>query len=90
MPLTPQEMEFVYSKSLLDVNAVCAKLGGISPATVYRMVDRGELPEPIRLGPRLTRWQATDIDDYIRNGKRGLLPSPRKKPRRPRPKLVAP
>ncbi len=28
----------------------------ISPATVWRMVGRGELPEPCKLGPKVTAW----------------------------------
>jgi len=36
----------------------------VSPTTVGRMTQRGDLPEPIRLGT-LVRWDAQKIDSLI-------------------------
>lgn len=50
-------------KLLLNVKEV-AHLLSISPSTVLRRVDDGEIPQPIYLG-RLARWRASDIEDCI-------------------------
>ncbi len=38
-----------------------AKLGGRGRTTIYRDVDLGRLPEPIKIGSRLY-WNEADID----------------------------
>ncbi len=38
-----------------------AELYSVSAHAVHRMARRGELPQPIKLGPRTTRWKASDI-----------------------------
>ena len=40
---------------------VVSALLGCSPATVWRMVQRGELPAPRRLSPRVTAWNVGDL-----------------------------
>ena len=45
---------------LLNVHEVAEWLG-VSDPTVRRLVAKGELPQPIRLG-RLVRWRAKDIE----------------------------
>lgn len=34
---------------------------GVSESTVQRMVKKGELPQPIRIGSKLIRWSENDI-----------------------------
>lgn len=56
---------------------VAARLG-IDRATVWRWLDAGQIPEPIRLGKvqiypgrlrtRSTRWRRTDIDLFVEAG----------------------
>ena len=50
---------------LLTIPEVQSRLGGVSRATIYRMIDRGDLPEPIKLGPRMTRFRQSDIDQAL-------------------------
>lgn len=51
---------------MLNVNQV-ADLLTCSPRTVYRQVDMGCMPKPIRIG-RLVRWPAGAIDEWISQG----------------------
>ncbi len=48
---------------MIDVREVATILS-ISTRSVWRLVSRGELPQPIRLG-RNVRWRSTDIDRWI-------------------------
>ena len=48
---------------LLDVKAVAA-LFQSSPATIWRRVKDGTLPQPIRIGG-LTRWSRAEIEAVI-------------------------
>ncbi len=52
---------------LLDKRAVVALLGGCSTRHLYRMVDAGRMPRPLKLGG-LVRWRRTDVLDWIRDG----------------------
>jgi len=38
----------------------------ISVATVWRWVSSGRLPQPVRLGPGVTAWRLTDIEEALR------------------------
>ena len=38
-----------------------------SPRTVYRLVDAGRMPSPVRLGG-LIRWNQAVIDEWLANG----------------------
>ena len=52
---------------LLDIRAVCTRLGGtrpVHPSTVYRKVKAGELPKPVRLG-WVARWRADEVDAMV-------------------------
>jgi prophage regulatory protein len=46
-----------------------AKLGGRGRTTIYRDVDLGRLPKPIKLGSRLY-WIESAVDDAIANAQR--------------------
>jgi excisionase family DNA binding protein len=52
--------------ALLTVKAVAGLLG-CSTRNVFRLVDAGKMPPPIRLG-RLLRWQCATIDEWISAG----------------------
>lgn len=45
----------------LNLAQLSAKLGGRSRTSVYRDVDAGRLPPPIKLGSRLY-WRESEID----------------------------
>ncbi|WP_425429284.1 helix-turn-helix transcriptional regulator [Citreimonas salinaria] len=42
--------------------------GGILPVsrtTFYSLIAQGKLPEPIKLGPRISCWRLADIEKFI-------------------------
>ncbi|HZZ76904.1 MAG TPA: helix-turn-helix domain-containing protein [Gemmataceae bacterium] len=51
---------------LLDVKAVAALLT-CSPRHVYRLVDTGKMPLPVRLGT-LVRWPLHTIEQWLKDG----------------------
>jgi excisionase family DNA binding protein len=50
----------------VDVGSV-AKLLSCSPRHVWRLVDRGAMPAPLRIG-RLCRWRLGTLREWIREG----------------------
>lgn len=57
---------------LLDVNQVAALLG-CSPRHVYRLVDAGKMPQPVRLGA-LVRWSRASLSEWIAGGCKAVRP----------------
>lgn len=51
--------------AFVPLPVVCALLG-CSPATVWRRVRTGQLPQPHRLGTRTTRWSVGDLRSNFR------------------------
>jgi excisionase family DNA binding protein len=51
-------------KDLFTPREVAAKLS-VSVRTLWRMLARGEVPEPIRYNRRLVRWKARDLQTYL-------------------------
>ncbi len=49
---------------LLTAQQVAHRLS-ISVRTVWRMLERSELPQPIRYNRKLVRWRTRDIDQYV-------------------------
>lgn len=41
------------------------ELMSVSTRTIWRMLSREQLPEPIRIGSRLTRWRLADIETFL-------------------------
>ena len=40
-------------------------LTGLSRASIYRYVDAGEFPRPVKLGARAVAWHASDVEAWI-------------------------
>ena len=57
-------METTITPRLVDARGV-ARLYGISERTVWRLAKEGQLPAPVRLGRRATRWRVDDLLDHI-------------------------
>ncbi len=52
---------------LLNVNEV-ADILGISPRTVYRLAQQGQMPRPVKLGTSLVRWHRDALDIWLDRG----------------------
>lgn len=39
---------------------------GMSRSTIYAKIERGEFPEPLRLGSRFSRWREAEVEAWIR------------------------
>lgn len=52
--------------ALLDVQSV-ADLLDCSPRHIFRLAERQQIPEPVRLG-RMVRWRRGEIQRWIENG----------------------
>lgn len=38
---------------------------GLSRSLLYRMLDAGDFPRPIKLGERVNGWRDNEIEDWI-------------------------
>ena len=67
--MTPPPKQGVPDSSaadLLDVRAVAARLD-CSTRHVYRLVELGKMPPPVKLGA-LVRWSAAELTEWIAAG----------------------
>jgi excisionase family DNA binding protein len=55
------------SPELLSVRDLATLLGRCSTRHLYRLVDTGRMPAPVRLG-RLVRWRRAEVLEWIANG----------------------
>ena len=53
--------------ALIDVKFVAVNVLSCSPRHIYRLVDAGKMPPPVRLGA-LVRWNRATIDAWIAAG----------------------
>ena len=44
---------------------VCARVGNISRATLYRWMADRDFPHPVRLTQRCTGWDSAEVDRWI-------------------------
>jgi len=38
---------------------------GLSSSTIYRMMDDGQFPRPLQLGPNSVRWRTSQVAHWI-------------------------
>ncbi len=50
---------------LIRKRTLCKELD-ISPATVWRMVQDGRLPQPRKLGENSVAWLRAEIEEYVK------------------------
>ena len=55
---------------VLRVRAVVKKIG-VSKSTLYRMVNSGRFPPPIKLGARAVGWRSDEIEAWLAGRPRG-------------------
>ena len=41
------------------------EITGLSRASIYAMMSKGNFPRPLRLGPRAVAWRASDVQEWI-------------------------
>lgn len=49
---------------LIDIKKVKALLS-VSTATIYRWIESGEFPKPIKLSANCVRWKQVDIEQWL-------------------------
>ncbi|RJF86790.1 hypothetical protein D3874_06960 [Oleomonas cavernae] len=60
---------------LTDEAGACQILGGIHRSSLWRGINAGRLPRPLKIGPATNRWRVADLIAFIdgaaaaRNGK---------------------
>ncbi|MDX2199400.1 MAG: helix-turn-helix domain-containing protein [Phycisphaerae bacterium] len=53
-------------QKLIDVNSV-AELLGVAPRTIWKLVSKGGVPAPLRLG-RSVRWRSDELSRWVESG----------------------
>ena len=41
------------------------EITGMSRSSIYRLMQDGEFPRPVRIGPAAVRWRASDITAWL-------------------------
>lgn len=50
---------------LIDIDEARKRAGGSRPigrSTFYERIKQGKFPQPVKLGPRISRWRADELD----------------------------
>jgi len=47
----------------LTINQVLP-IAQYSKASIYRMIDAGTFPQPVKLGPKKSVWRASDVEAW--------------------------
>ena len=53
-----------FDRDLLTPQEVADRLS-VGVRTLWRMVERGEVPQPIRFNRKLIRWRLCDVVKYV-------------------------
>jgi prophage regulatory protein len=61
-------------KKLLRLPAV-KEATGLARSTIYALIAKGEFPRPIKLTPKLSAWDAAEIDAWIEARIAGRAPA---------------
>jgi prophage regulatory protein len=65
------------------------RLVGLSAASVYRLISKGQFPHQVRIMERAVGWRRDEIDQWITSRPAGQSETPRPQPRRG-PRLPVP
>ena len=41
------------------------EITGLSKATIYRLIGRGDFPPRVQLSPRCVGWRVGDVDEWL-------------------------
>ena len=61
----------VEQERLLRLTDVQSVVGGVSRATIYRWVDNGKFPAPLKPSGGVNLWKRSDIDTWIASLEQG-------------------
>jgi excisionase family DNA binding protein len=53
-----------FDRDLLTPQEVADRLS-VAVRTLWRMVERGDFPQPIRFNRKLIRWRQCDVANYV-------------------------
>ena len=54
------------AKMILRMKDVCSELG-VSRASVYRLLQSGSFPKPLKLGKRAIGWERDHIQQWVKS-----------------------
>lgn len=67
---TPAEKSATDDLALMDVGETCRFFGGanspLNPATLYRGVNSGKYPKPVKIGKGTSRWVRRECEQALR------------------------
>ncbi len=43
------------------------EITGLSRSSIYRLIEGGQFPRPVRVGPNAVRWPSSVIADWMRS-----------------------
>lgn len=52
------------TERLIRIGAVAARIG-LSRATIYRLVEAGKFPAPVRITSRCIAWPESAVNDWV-------------------------
>ena len=47
------------------------RLTGLSKSTLYRLIKKGEFPQPLRMTRKAVRWRREEINEWLSHRPRG-------------------
>jgi prophage regulatory protein len=62
-PLPVKEPEFVFDFALRTKQV--AQALGVGRSTLYKMVAEGSFPKPQKIGPRISFWRTSVVNDWL-------------------------
>jgi len=58
--------KFIRIKTVMEIT-------GLAKSTVWLWVKENKLPKPIKLSSRVTVWELSDIELFMKNAKNGVI-----------------
>jgi prophage regulatory protein len=59
-------LKWLEAKMIMRMTDVCSELG-VSRASVYRLLQSGSFPKPLKLGKRAIGWERDHIQQWIKS-----------------------
>jgi prophage regulatory protein len=59
-------LKWLEAKMIMRMTDVCSELG-VSRASVYRLLESGGFPKPLKLGKRAIGWERDHIQQWVKS-----------------------